>query len=220
MPDIVIVSESGNNLTVSETNTQITVYDGKFNGASLGATTVTTINKITITPPASGATLTIEEGFTLTVSNNADVSGTNTGDNSVNTNYEGKLTGITMANLDTGILKNTTGTGEPSIAIAADFPTLNQSTTGTAAGLTVTLEVASGGTGRTTLTANNLLVGDGVSKMKFIAPGAAGFVLTSDGTTWAAAKSTGGGISNIDGGTSISVFLNTQNITGGDALGE
>lgn len=219
MPDIVVVSEDGNNLTVQEVNTQITVYDGKFNGASLGATTVTTINKITITPPASGATLTIEEGFTLTASGNADVSGTNTGDDATNTLYEGKLTGITMANLDTGILKNTTGTGEPSIAIAADFPTLNQNTTGTAGGLTTTLVVASGGTGLSTLTDNNVILGNGASPVTFVAPGTAGFVLTSDGTTWTSAASAGG-ISNIDGGSSISVYLNTQNITGGDVNGD
>lgn len=38
--------------------------------------------------------------------------------------------------LGTGILKNTTTTGVLSIAVAADFPTLNQSTTGSAATLT------------------------------------------------------------------------------------
>lgn len=38
--------------------------------------------------------------------------------------------------LGTGIVKNTTSTGVLSIAIAADFPTLNQSTTGSAATLT------------------------------------------------------------------------------------
>lgn len=38
--------------------------------------------------------------------------------------------------LGTGIIKNTTTTGVLSIAIAADFPTLNQSTTGSAATLT------------------------------------------------------------------------------------
>jgi hypothetical protein len=40
------------------------------------------------------------------------------------------------ATLGTGIVKNTTTTGALSVAIAADFPTLNQNTTGTAAGLT------------------------------------------------------------------------------------
>ncbi len=47
-----------------------------------------------------------------------------------------KINGVSLAGLATGILKNTTGTGVPSIAIAADFPTLNQSTTGSAATLT------------------------------------------------------------------------------------
>ncbi len=38
-----------------------------------------------------------------------------------------------MSALGTGIVKNTTGTGVQSIAVAGDFPTLNQSTTGNAA---------------------------------------------------------------------------------------
>ena len=48
--------------------------------------------------------------------------------------------------LTTGILKSTTATGALTIAIAADFPTLNQNTSGTAAGLSTTLVVGSGGT--------------------------------------------------------------------------
>ncbi len=54
--------------------------------------------------------------------------------------------------LGTGIVKSTTGTGALTIAVAGDFPTLNQNTTGTAAGLSATLAVASGGTGVTTST--------------------------------------------------------------------
>jgi hypothetical protein len=45
------------------------------------------------------------------------------------------LNGTLLSGLGTGILKNTTGTGVPSIAVAADFPTLNQNTTGTSGGL-------------------------------------------------------------------------------------
>lgn len=41
-----------------------------------------------------------------------------------------------LGSLGTGIIKNTTTTGVLSIAAAGDFPTLNQNTTGTAAGLT------------------------------------------------------------------------------------
>lgn len=40
---------------------------------------------------------------------------------------------VALSGLATGILKNTTGTGVPSIAVAADFPILNQNTTGSAA---------------------------------------------------------------------------------------
>lgn len=46
---------------------------------------------------------------------------------------------------------------------AADVPTLNQNTTGTAAGLSATLVVASGGTGLTSLTAGRILYGNGTS---------------------------------------------------------
>ena len=41
-----------------------------------------------------------------------------------------------LSSLTTGILKNTTTTGVPSIAIASDFPTLNQNTTGSSASCT------------------------------------------------------------------------------------
>lgn len=47
-----------------------------------------------------------------------------------------KINGTALSVLATGILKNTTTTGVPSIAVAGDFPTLNQNTTGSAATLT------------------------------------------------------------------------------------
>ncbi|UOF80628.1 tail fiber protein [Caudoviricetes sp.] len=62
-----------------------------------------------------------------------------------------KINGTLMSGLATGILKNTTTTGVPSIAVAGDFPTLNQNTSGTAAGLSATLAVGSGGTNLTTI---------------------------------------------------------------------
>jgi hypothetical protein len=49
--------------------------------------------------------------------------------------------------LATGILKSTTTTGALTIAVAADFPLLNQSTTGTAGNVTGIVAVANGGTG-------------------------------------------------------------------------
>jgi hypothetical protein len=56
-------------------------------------------------------------------------------------------------------------------------------TGGTITGIT-DLTVADGGTGRSTLTANNVLLGNGTSAVNFVAPGTSGNVLTSNGTTW------------------------------------
>ena len=96
--------------------------------------------------------------------------------------------------LTTGILKSTTSTGALTIAVAADFPTLNQNTTGTAAGLSATLAIASGGTNSTaTPTAGGAGYGTGTAHA-YTAAGTAGQVLTSAGAsapTW----------SGINGGT-------------------
>ena len=51
-------------------------------------------------------------------------------------------------------------------------------------GVTGTLPVANGGTGATTLTANNVVLGNGTSAVQFVAPSTAGNLLTSNGTSW------------------------------------
>ena len=72
------------------------------------------------------------------------------------------------------------------------FPTLNQNTSGTAAGLSTTLAVASGGTGTTALTAGNVVIGAGTSAVTFVAPGTSGNVLSSNGSTWTSVAAGGG----------------------------
>lgn len=57
-----------------------------------------------------------------------------------------------------------------------------------------TLPVANGGTGATTLTANNVLIGAGTSAVTSVAPSTSGNVLTSNGTTWASAAPVGLGL--------------------------
>ena len=49
---------------------------------------------------------------------------------------------------------------------------------------TGTLGVDQGGTGLTTLTANNVILGNGTSNPTFVAPSTNGNVLTSNGSTW------------------------------------
>jgi hypothetical protein len=111
--------------------------------------------------------------------------------------------------LATGILKSTTTTGALSIAVAADFPTLNQNTSGTASNVTGTVAIANGGTGQTSQTAafdalspattkGDLIVSNGTDNVR-LAVGTNAYVLTADSTTaagvkWAAAA---GGGSNI-----------------------
>lgn len=68
-----------------------------------------------------------------------------------------------LSALATGIVKNTTTTGVLSIAVAGDFPTLNQNTTGTAAGLSATLAVASGGTNLTSANDDAAMIGNGTT---------------------------------------------------------
>ena len=65
-------------------------------------------------------------------------------------------------------------------AVAPVATTINLATQ-----VTGTLAVGSGGTGATTLTANNVILGNGTSAVQFVAPGTSGNVLTSNGTTWA-----------------------------------
>jgi hypothetical protein len=68
--------------------------------------------------------------------------------------------------------------------VATDIPTLNQNTTGTAGNVSGTVAVANGGTGQTSLTTNNVILGNGTSSVQLVAPGATGNLLTSNGATW------------------------------------
>jgi len=67
-----------------------------------------------------------------------------------------------------------------------------------------TLAAANGGTGSASLTANNVLLGNGTSALQTVAPGSSGNILTSNGTTWAsAAPGFGGTVTyvGLSGGT-------------------
>jgi hypothetical protein len=124
--------------------------------------------------------------------------------------------------LSTGILKSTTTTGALSIAVAADFPTLNQNTTGTASNVTGTVAIANGGTGQTTrqdamdalagaTTSGFYLRGDG-SDVVMSAIQAADVPTLNQNTTGTASNVTGT-VAIANGGTG-----QTTKITAFDAL--
>jgi hypothetical protein len=72
---ITLAGTDGTTMTFPSTNATIARTDAAqtFNGAQ---TFASTINKITVTPPAAGATLTIADGKTLTASNSITLAGT------------------------------------------------------------------------------------------------------------------------------------------------
>jgi hypothetical protein len=85
---------------------------------------------------------------------------------------------------DTVTVKNTTGTG---VAVPAG-KSMWVFNNGTNVVEVIThTPVSSGGTGAYTLTANNVILGNGTSAVQFVAPGTSGNLLTSNGTTWASA---------------------------------
>jgi molybdopterin biosynthesis enzyme MoaB len=104
--------------------------------------------------------------------------------------------------------------------VAADIPTLNQNTTGTASNVTGTVAIANGGTGQTTKVAafdalspastkGDLIAFDGTDNVR-LPVGADGLVLQADSTQttglkWAAAGSSGATISN-DTTTATNVY--------------
>ncbi len=64
-------------------------------------------------------------------------------------------------------------------------------TGGSISGIT-DLSVADGGTGSSSLAANNVLLGNGTSALQTVAPSTSGNVLTSNGTTWVSQAAGGG----------------------------
>lgn len=73
------------------------------------------------------------------------------------------------------------------------------------------LAVNLGGTGTTSLTANNVILGNGTGAVQFVAPGTSGNVLTSNGTTWISSASAGGGnITITSTSTNATYYLGFQ----------
>lgn len=102
---------------------------------------------------------------------------------------------LPVANGGTGVTSST-GSGSVVLSTSPTFTTPNLGTPSAGVltnatglplttGVTGTLPVANGGTGTASLTANNVLLGNGTSAVQVVAPGTAGNVLTSTGTTWA-----------------------------------
>ena len=85
---------------------------------------------------------------------------------------------------------NALGTGTVTIASPntnSDQTLTLPDATGTLLSTGSVVTVPQGGTGASTLTANNVILGNGTSAVGFVAPGSNGNILTSNGTTWTSA---------------------------------
>ena len=133
--DVVGTAAVSGNTTIGGTLgvTGILTSSAGISGTQLTSTVATGTAPLVVTSTTPVANLNIG-GNAATVTTNANLTGDVT--SSGNATTVGKINGTSLAGLATGILKNTTTTGVPSIAVAADFPTLNQNTTGNAATVT------------------------------------------------------------------------------------
>jgi hypothetical protein len=97
-----------------------------------------------------------------------------------------KATG-TAGGSNTQVQFNSSG----ALAGSADLTFNGTTLTANTLALTNQLTVGNGGTGGTSFTANNVLLGNGTSAFQVVAPGTNGNVLTSNGTTWTSAAPSG-----------------------------
>ena len=148
-------------------------------GGALGTPSSGTLTNATGLPLTTGVT------GTLPVANGGTGVTTSTGTGSIVLSTSPTLVTPVLGTPTSGNLANCT------------FPTLNQNTTGTAAGLSATLAVTSGGTGVTTLT--GLAKGNGTSAFTAAAAGT-DYLAPPSGTAILKANS-GGALANATAGT-------------------
>lgn len=117
----------------------------------------------------------------------------------------------------TGIVKSTNGTGALSTAIAADFPTLNQNTTGTALNVTGTVLIANGGTGSVTQNFVDLTTAQSIAGVKTFSanPSVPTPVSANDAATKAYVDSTAQGLDVKASARVATVGTETFTVTGG-----
>lgn len=137
---------------------------------------------------------TITSGTNITVTNGDGVSGNPTlnlsGQVAVANGGTGAATftanGVLLGNTTSAVAVTAAGTANQVLRIpgVGGAPAFGQIDLTQSAAVVNALGVVNGGTGLATLTTGNVILGAGTSAPTFVAPGASGRVLTSNGSTW------------------------------------
>ena len=127
-------------------------------------------------------------------------------------------TGLATLTSNNVVLGNGTGNvllvapGTSGNALVSNGTTWSSSAvTANVSSVTGILPVSNGGTGASSLTANNVLLGNGTSAVQIVAPGTSGNVLTSNGTSWSSTAPSSGGSVGLDYGFLLSNNATTPN---------
>jgi hypothetical protein len=157
-------------------------------------------------PVANGGTATATPS--LVAGSNVTVSGTWPNQTIAASNPGGTVTSVSGTGTVQGLSLSGTVTSSGNLTLGGTLSAVNLTSQ-----VTGTLPVANGGTGATSLTANNVILGNGTSAVQVVAPSTSGNVLTSNGTTWTSAAAPGGGswifLSSVTASSSATVDIET-----------
>jgi hypothetical protein len=210
-------------LVYNTTTSQLNYYTGSaWQMISVGSSGTVTSASVTSANGLSGtvANATTTPAITLSTSVNGIAKGNGT---ALSAATAGTDYSVGTSALATGILKSTTTTGALSIAVAGDFPTLNQNTTGNAATVTtnanLTGDVTSVGNATTLATVNsNIGTFNSVTvngKGLITAASNASYALTTNPISQFAATTSAqlAGVLSDETGTGLSVFSTSPTLT-------
>jgi hypothetical protein len=158
----------------------------------------TTGGQIITIAQGSGATVNVPNGSKVAIVTDGAGSGAAVF-NANPTTTAGTVTSVGGTGTVNGITLTGTVTSSGNLTLGGTLSNVSLTTQ-----VTGTLPVGNGGTGATTLTANNVILGNGTSAPLFVAPGTSGNVLTSNGTTW---QSTAPAPSGVSKGQAIAFSL-------------